>query len=107
MKRPSLGKIDGKHPLNHPHTKKTGDKPWMSGEGIQNAETTFQKNPIDLSDRAQEIARLCEMVRKTPDIRTQKVEAIKSAMDSGQYAVPSHKVAEKILDEIRKEITGF
>lgn len=94
MKRPSSGKIDGKHSLNHPRTKNTGDKPRMM-------------NPVDLSDRAQEIARLCEMVRKTPDIRTQKVEAIKSAMDSGQYAVPSHKVAEKILEEIRKEITGF
>lgn len=51
--------------------------------------------------------RVCEIVRKTPDIRAKKVESIKRAIHAGTYIVSCEKVAAKILEEIRKEIVGL
>lgn len=59
------------------------------------------KDRIRTSDRAGEIERVTQIVRNTPDVRHGIVEALKQAVQSGNYAVPSEKVAEKILDEIR------
>jgi negative regulator of flagellin synthesis FlgM len=59
-----------------------------------------QKDKISLSGRAQEINELKGIIENLPDIRTDKVEEIKKAIDSGTYNFDSMKVAEKILEEI-------
>ncbi len=107
MRRSSSGKIDGKHPLNNTPPKKAGDHPGKRGENIHDLSTRFKKGPTDIVFRTEEVERVCEIVRKTPDIRIKKVESIKRAMDSGTYIVSCEKVAEKILEEIRKEIVGL
>lgn len=107
MRRSSSGKIDGKHPLNNTPPKKAGDYPGMRGENIHDLSTPLKKGLLHMSGRSEEVERVCEIVRKTPDIRIKKVESIKRAMDSGTYIVSSEKVAEKILEEIRKEIVGL
>ncbi len=58
------------------------------------------KDKVSLSGRAKEISDLNNLLNQLPEIRTEKVEAIKKAIEAGAYNVDSLKVAEKILEEI-------
>ena len=40
------------------------------------------------------------LINELPDIRTDKVEQLKKAIDTGFYNIDSYKVAEKMLEEI-------
>ncbi len=51
--------------------------------------------------RQVEIRELVAAVRALPDVRFDKVEAIRKAIESGTYVVDARKVAQKMIDEIR------
>lgn len=57
------------------------------------------KDQVSVSSAAKEIGRLQMEVSKMPDIRTDKVNQIKNAIDSGTYNVKGESVAGKILKE--------
>lgn len=59
-----------------------------------------EKDKISLSGEAKEISELKAAIDVLPDIRADKVDAIKRAIDSGSYTVDSMKVAAKILEEL-------
>jgi len=67
-------------------------------EGAQKAE--INKDIISLSGRSKEISELMGLIEKLPDIRMDKVEELKKAIDAGNYNFNTLKVAEKILEEI-------
>ncbi|HBH62055.1 MAG TPA: flagellar biosynthesis anti-sigma factor FlgM [Nitrospiraceae bacterium] len=67
-------------------------------EGAQKGERN--KDKISLSGRAKEISELMGLIDKLPDVRMDKVEELKKAIDTGNYNFDSLKVAEKILEEI-------
>lgn len=52
---------------------------------------------IDLSPRAQEIAKVQQVLEATPDVRSSRVEELKAAIDAGTYRVSSEDVAESVL----------
>lgn len=54
---------------------------------------------VNLSGKAKEIAKLKEFINQLPDIRTERVEALRKAIETGTYRVDSFKVAEKMLSE--------
>ena len=62
--------------------------------------TSINKDKITLSEQAKGINELKALIEKLPDIRNDKVEQIKKAIDAGDYNIDSLKVAEKILEEI-------
>ncbi len=41
---------------------------------------------------------LAQAVGSTDDVRTEKIAALKAAIDSGSYNVPAEKVADKLMD---------
>lgn len=45
-----------------------------------------------------ELQKFKEITKSMPDIRTEKVEAIKEQIDSGKYIVNGKEVAKKILE---------
>ena len=55
---------------------------------------------IDLSAKAKEIQQALEIVKNTPDIRTDKVNRIRTEIAAGRFKVDNEAVAEKILQEI-------
>lgn len=59
-----------------------------------------QGDSVTLSGGAQESARLAAAANALPDIRNDKVQAIRSALESGTYRVEGSKVAEKLLREV-------
>lgn len=52
---------------------------------------------IDLSPRAQDIAKVQQVLAATPDVRSSRVEELKAAIEAGTYRVSSQDVAESVL----------
>lgn len=57
---------------------------------------SFGKDEVQISEEAQELLRLGEDT-ESPQIRKQKVNQIKQAIEQGTYHVSSEKIAEKFL----------
>ena len=72
----------------------------QEAEKKADTQDTGTKDKISLSARTKEIDELRALIRDLPDIRTDRVEEIKKAVDAGSYNIDSLKVAEKVLEEI-------
>ncbi len=55
---------------------------------------------VEISGTGKEVAEIIAAVNQLPDVRTDKVNAIKAAIESGKYQPDSIKIAEKILGEL-------
>lgn len=55
---------------------------------------------IDISDKGKEVAELMATINQLSDVRTDKVRAIKEAIESGNYNIDTLKIARKILNEL-------
>jgi negative regulator of flagellin synthesis FlgM len=58
------------------------------------------KDKISLSGKAKEIDELRRLISDLPEIRSDRVDALKKAIDSGNYDIDARKIAEKILEEL-------
>lgn len=56
---------------------------------------------VSLSSRGQEIQRVRAHLRELPDVRREKVEAIRRQIEQGTYRVSAEAVAEKVLEAYR------
>ncbi|MCL2030223.1 MAG: flagellar biosynthesis anti-sigma factor FlgM [Oscillospiraceae bacterium] len=52
---------------------------------------------VDVSESSRLFAQALAAVRSAPDVRAERVEAVRSALQNGTYEVNSKLVAEKIL----------
>lgn len=59
---------------------------------------TLKENQVESSSCADELRRLTELAKSLPDIRREKIEAIKKKIKAGTYDVPAKLVAEKIIE---------
>lgn len=66
----------------------------------QSSDKINRKDFVNLSKDAQEISKLKSLIEQLPEIRADKVEAIKKAIESGTYTIDPLKIAEKILEEL-------
>lgn len=95
-------KIQGNKPpdgieISH-STKKTAG---IEGkEKIGTVERSKSTDKISISAKGKELAELVAAAKELPDIRVEKVEAIKKAIHAGNYNLDPLKIAEKILSEI-------
>ncbi len=55
---------------------------------------------IRISKQGKEAAQIVEAIGKLPDVRTDRVNEMKQAIDSGNYNVDAGKVAQKMISEI-------
>ena len=68
-----------------------------STQGVGKAGTSEQ---IALSSKAKNIHQAQEVLKTTPEIRTEKISRIKKEIAEGRFKVDSTVLAEKILEEI-------
>jgi len=54
---------------------------------------------VKLSERAQDMKKIREVVANTPDVDEAKVAKFKTMIANGQYNVDASKVADKMVDE--------
>jgi negative regulator of flagellin synthesis FlgM len=55
---------------------------------------------VDISGKGKEIAELMAVIQQMPDVRNDKVKAVKEAIESGNYHLDTKKIAQKILEEL-------
>lgn len=103
MKISSSGHIPGDEHLKPKSEVKTRENRETPGQS-RTADLKAGGDKIEMSGVVQEISRIAELVKATPDIRTNRVEALKEAIDSGSYEIEGNKVAEKMLNTIREEL---
>lgn len=58
------------------------------------------KDKITLSGKAKEINELQNLISNLPDVRTDRIDAIKKSIDAGNYNVDAKEVAAKMLEEM-------
>ena len=69
----------------------------------------LNKDEVILSPRAAEVQRLKKLVNDVPDVRQEKIDAIKKQIETGTYNVSARSVAKSIIDlhiEINREDTS-
>lgn len=62
-------------------------------------EAAAKKDQVTVSDKAKEIAKLKAEVNDMPEIRADRVEEVKKAIDAGTYNVKGEAVAGKLIKE--------
>jgi negative regulator of flagellin synthesis FlgM len=58
-----------------------------------------QEEKVDLSTKAREIEQITVQLADTPDIREDKVRALRAQIEQGTYRVGGEKIAEKMVGE--------
>lgn len=86
-------KIDGVAPNTQIAPEKS------QGKASERSEEVLTKDQVTVSEAAKNIARLMVEVSNIPDIRTDKVEELKNAINSGTYEVKGSEIAGKIIKE--------
>jgi len=65
-----------------------GDKP-----------AVIPQEKVDISDKAREIQQTTNAMNEIPDVREEKVQALKSQIDNGTYNVSGEELAKKLVGE--------
>jgi len=65
---------------------------------VPQAESTPKKDQLVLSEQGRLIRALQQRLAETPEVRTEKVQALKEAIQQGEYHIASEAIAEKILN---------
>ncbi|WP_353683447.1 flagellar biosynthesis anti-sigma factor FlgM [Thermodesulfovibrio sp. 3907-1M] len=69
------------------------------GKTPERGEEVLTKDQVTLSEAAKNIARLMVEVSNIPDIRADKVDELKNAINSGTYEVKGSEIAGKMIKE--------
>ena len=96
MKIDGNGHIEDKRTLNRVQDMDKNQK-LEKRENAQNTES--DKDKVTLSGKAKDINELKGLIEGLPDIRQDKVDAVKRAVDTGNYNFDSLKIAQRMLLE--------
>lgn len=69
------------------------------GKSPEKTEEVLTKDQVTISETAKQISRLRVEVSNIPDIRTDRVEELKNAINAGTYEVRGSEIAGKIIKE--------
>lgn len=58
-----------------------------------------KSDQLNISNRAREFQVAMEQIKNQPDIRAEKVAAIKKQVESGTYKVDAQKIADKMMQD--------
>lgn len=55
---------------------------------------------VELSSAARDLARASQIARSTPEVRAERVAALRAQVEAGTYRVSSRDIARRILEEL-------
>ena len=70
-----------------------------SAEDIDNSSEVAASDRVELSSQARDIQRAREVAQGAPEVRTDKVEAARRALQSGKLNLKGQDLAEKLLQD--------
>jgi negative regulator of flagellin synthesis FlgM len=101
-----LGKVKGSEVANGAVIPELGN-PASIAQSATNIGNSNKNYGVELSDRARsrsaEQKKAFDIAKKTPDIREDRVAALKAKIDGGVYEVDSGKIADGMLREAMME----
>jgi negative regulator of flagellin synthesis FlgM len=59
-----------------------------------------KKDVLSISDEAKDFQSVLKALREVPDVRRDKVDGILGRIESGQYSVSGHDVADRIVKNV-------
>jgi negative regulator of flagellin synthesis FlgM len=71
-----------------------------SAEKAVPAKQPAPADKVDISGRSREIADIMSSIDLLPDVRAQKVQELKQAVEAGTYSIDPQKIAENLLKGI-------
>jgi|MudIll2142460700_1097286.scaffolds.fasta_scaffold909926_1 negative regulator of flagellin synthesis FlgM len=86
-----------------------GQKPNLSAQKVARQEVKVAPAPaaqssptdkVEISENGKKVAELMAQVNQVPDVRAEKVKALKEAVEAGTYRVSSLDIARKMLEEL-------
>ena len=69
----------------------------------QKTETTQNADNIQLSERARLMQKASKVIADTPDVRQERIDPLKNAVDQGSYPVDPQKVANSMIANMLME----
>ena len=85
--------------INKSHPKSPAKRQGTSASG---SKKPGKKDAVQLSSRSDEVRRFTELAKLTPDVRSEKVDAIKKQIKAGTYSIPADSVARSVADFHKK-----
>ena len=70
-----------------------------SSEAVSPNSSASAATKVELSPRVQDIKKIKELAKNSPDVDVDKVARFKQMIDEGKYKVDAKAVAEKMVDE--------
>ncbi len=77
--------------------------PAKSGNSQKSVAKGTSTETVAVSGMAKEIGKVRASVKEVPDVRKEKVEAIKAKIEAGEYHVSADQIAGKIIKDIIKQ----
>jgi len=93
-------KIAGKNPIINTQVKlqkANRELKIPGGSSVAGGNGTTTVDKVNLSGKAKKLAHLRKLIAASPDVRKEKIEQIKNALDEGKYNVKASRVAEGII----------
>lgn len=72
----------------------------QAAAAVNKAQQVKGRDQVALSSEAKDYSNIRKLLSDIPDIRTEKVEALKQQINSGTYHVTGMEAAEKILSKL-------
>jgi negative regulator of flagellin synthesis FlgM len=69
----------------------------VTRKAVKTAEPKQATDQVDVSESSRLFAQALAAVQSTPDVRTERVDAVRAALENGSYQVNAKLVAERIL----------
>lgn len=101
----NISNITGKYEqafLNEAADKQGINAPANTTETVETERT--QDDRVSLSDASRELQTAKDSVAAAPDIREEKVAAVKQAVENGTYEIDPGKIADKMIGSIINEM---
>ncbi len=85
----------------------------QAAKGIQSEQKIVAKDgskenstldKVEISSQSRDLKKIQDVLAMTPDVRTEKVSALKKAIDEGTYQIKAEDIADKMLKEMILEI---
>ena len=71
-----------------------------SGRSEKSAQKGHLQDRVQLSEKAKKVEHLHRAVDAVPEVRQEKVQALKRAIQEGTYQVDAERIAQKMLEEL-------
>lgn len=85
-------------------TEKIEQKRVSDEQQVEGKDRSEQDTVVNLSHASKEVQRIKEIISSEPDVREDKVSALKEGIESGRYSIDHERVADKLVDAFLDEI---